>query len=145
MKERLKKAFYHLKSIGLVSTQEDIAIKMGFSRTSISKAMNGYEEYLTESFMTKLNNAYPDIFNLDWLLNGDGLMLKSGYSNYTPENIASENIQNYGVTRIVEPEKTVPYYLYFEVKEENKQLLKEVARLEMLLEQHGINPTKIVS
>lgn len=78
MKERLNKAFYHLKSIGLISKQDDLADKMSFSRTSISKAMNGYEDYLTESFMRKLNIAYPDIFNLNWLLTGEGSMLKSG-------------------------------------------------------------------
>lgn len=77
IKARLKQAYHHLKGAGLINDQKDLADKMGYSRTSISKALNGYEDYLTESFVMKLQQTFSNVFSKEWLLTGDGNMLKN--------------------------------------------------------------------
>jgi hypothetical protein len=77
MKNRLKAAYHYLMGINMIINQQDLADKMKYSRTSISKALNGYDDYLTENFMTNLGNTFPDIFNSDWLMKGTGEMLKN--------------------------------------------------------------------
>lgn len=77
IKDRLKQAYHHLKGAGLIDDQKDLADKMGYSRTSISKALNGYEDYLTESFVIKLHQTFSNVFSKEWLLTGEGDMLKS--------------------------------------------------------------------
>lgn len=81
MKNRLKKAFSHLKVLGLISNQKDLGEKMGYARASISKAMNGYEGYLTDNFIKEFCISFPNIFSENWLLTGQGNMLKSDSNN----------------------------------------------------------------
>ena len=37
--------------------------------------MHGNERYLTDKLFTNICEAYPDVFNLDYLLNGNGTLL----------------------------------------------------------------------
>jgi hypothetical protein len=41
----------------------------------VSSAFNGDEKCLTDRFLHRFNNAFCGIFNLDWLINGNGDML----------------------------------------------------------------------
>ena len=43
----------------------------------MSYAYNGNPNYLNDKFLIKFYNAFPDVFNLDWLLTGSGEMLKA--------------------------------------------------------------------
>lgn len=76
-KRRLTDAYEHLRSIGKVHTQNDVAFAMGANKTNVSYAFNGNEKYLTESFLKRFNKTFGDIFNIDWLLSGEGEMLNS--------------------------------------------------------------------
>ncbi len=87
-KERLKTAFNYLKFKGLVKSQKKLAKDIGTSEPCVSYAMNGNEKYLTKNFLIKLNNAYNNIFNMSWLLTGEGEMLASSQPSTT---IASNN------------------------------------------------------
>ena len=91
MKDRFKKAYDYLVFEKLISNQQDLASKMKYSRASISKAINGYEGYLTESFLKNLNESFDNIFNLDWLLTGEGEMLATNNES-TPTNPDTCNI-----------------------------------------------------
>lgn len=86
-KERLKTAFNYLKFKGLVKSQKKLAKDIGTSEPCVSYAMNGNEKYLTKNFLIKLNNAYDNIFNMSWLLAGEGEMLR----DQSTTNIASNN------------------------------------------------------
>lgn len=74
-KERFKEAFEYLKSRGTAHTQRDIALKMDSSEGNISKAMKGDERVLTNRFLRRFNEAYGNIFNIEWLIDGIGEML----------------------------------------------------------------------
>ena len=74
-KDRLKAAFDFLRSHGKVHTQIDVANAIGASRSNVSSAFNGDEKCLTDRFLHRFNNAFCGIFNLDWLMNGEGDML----------------------------------------------------------------------
>lgn len=74
-KDRFKEAFEYLKNRGSVHTQRDVALKMDSSEGNISKAFKGDERVLTNRFLRRFNEAYGNIFNLDWLIDGVGDML----------------------------------------------------------------------
>ncbi len=74
-KERLKEAYEYLKSIGEVHTQKELAQKMNTTPPNVSSAMKGEPRVLTDSFLERLNNAFDNLFNIDWLINGGGEML----------------------------------------------------------------------
>lgn len=72
----LKKAFTHLVSVGKIKKKKDIAMAMPGKRPeTVSRAMSGNENYATDQFMIEFDKAFPGIFNLSWLLTGEGDML----------------------------------------------------------------------
>lgn len=74
-KERIRNAYEYLKSIGKVNTQQDVANTMDIKKESVSRAFNGNENYLTDKFVRRFNQAYDNIFNVKWLLNEEGNMM----------------------------------------------------------------------
>lgn len=83
-KERLKSAFKYLKSIGILHTQKDLANKMQASPQNVSSAFKGEEKVLTDKFLKRFCETFQ-VFNLNWLLTGEGSMLKSeGSSMLSP-------------------------------------------------------------
>ena len=78
---RLAVAYEYLKSIGKAHKQQDIAEQMSTDKANVSRAMNGDARYLTNRFLSRFNMAYGNIFNLDWLLRGVGVMCCSDISD----------------------------------------------------------------
>jgi len=74
--DRLKKAFEYLRSRGEVHTQADLAERMSASRANVSSAFGGNDRCLTNKFLLRFNNAFGNRFNDDWLLYGEGDMLR---------------------------------------------------------------------
>ena len=85
--DRLKEAFEFLRSNGKVHTQKDLAVQMGSTRPNVSGAFKGDPKILTDNFIKRFNNAFDDIFNLNWLLDGEGEMLNA------QADTANSNIQ----------------------------------------------------
>ncbi len=75
--DRFKKTIEYLKSKGIIRSQSDIARKMDIYPQPISKAYNGDERYLTNSFLNRYCSAFGYLFNIEWLLTGEGEMLSS--------------------------------------------------------------------
>lgn len=75
--QSIQEARNYLIFKGIISTQQDIANKMNVSKSNISRALNGDEKYLTEKFLIRFNNAFDNIFNIQWLLTGEGEMLNT--------------------------------------------------------------------
>lgn len=80
---RFKAAFLHLKGHGVYHTQKEAAAGMGTTEAIMSSALKGVPKALTDSFLTRFNDAYGNAFNLPWLLTGEGEMLKP-----SPEHVA---------------------------------------------------------
>ena len=76
-KERIISAYNYLKNVGIISSQQNVADKMGVRKESVSKAFSGNKSYLTNTFILKFNNAFDNMFNNDWLMEGKGEMLKT--------------------------------------------------------------------
>lgn len=106
--ERLKRAFEYLKSKGVVHTQKDLAEKMGTTPPNVSSALKGVEDVLTDNFIRRFNNAFDNIFNIDWLLIGSGNMFNDNMHG----NVS--NILNGSSSDSQNPVKSystgVPYY-----------------------------------
>lgn len=75
-KQRFNDAFSYLKGKGMLHTQKDLADKMKSTSPNISSALKGVETVLTDNFLRRFNAAYDNIFNEDWLLCGEGEMLR---------------------------------------------------------------------
>lgn len=50
---------------------------MKASRSNISSALAGRETVLTDKFLQRFAASYPSVFNLEWLLTGEGDMLQA--------------------------------------------------------------------
>lgn len=83
----MKEAFEYLRSTGKAHIQQDIANKMGISKTNVSRVFNGDGKYLTKNFLHRFNEAYGNVFNYDWLLTGDGEMLTSATQSNPPKTL----------------------------------------------------------
>lgn len=75
-KERLQTAYEYLRNQGRVHTQKDVASTMEATRQNVSAALKGKDGVLTDNFLRRFNLAFGEPFNLDWLLTGEGEMLK---------------------------------------------------------------------
>lgn len=75
--KRLKEVYEHLRANFGIHTQEDFANSLHKSRNAITLALNGNEKYLTDKLFKSICEAYPGVFNLEYLLTGEGEMLIS--------------------------------------------------------------------
>lgn len=96
-KERFNAAFQYLRGIGLAHTQKDLVIRMGKDASNVSKAFRGNEKILTDGFLKDFNKAYSNMFNIRWLLRGEGDMLEAATinRNMVDANNASNSIVGY--------------------------------------------------
>lgn len=95
-KDRLKEVYEHVRRHFPIHTQTDFADSLKYNRTYISSAMHGNEKNLTDKLFTNICEAYPGVFNLEYLLNGTGDLL-------TPqEDAKSSEIENAASPTVVE-------------------------------------------
>jgi SOS-response transcriptional repressor LexA len=73
--KRLKEVYEHLRQFYGIHTKTQFAEALKYGRTTISAALNGKEEYLTDSLFKNICEAYRGTFNLDYLLTGTGQLL----------------------------------------------------------------------
>lgn len=73
--KRLIEVYEHLRRYYGIHTKTGFAEALHYGRTSLSAAMNGDESYLTDNLFKNICEAYPDVFNLEYLLNGTGSLL----------------------------------------------------------------------
>lgn len=91
--ERLKEVYEYLRYQCGIHTQSDVAKALKMTRPSFSAALNGNEKYLTKSLFMKLCAAFPNVFNLDYLLTGEGTLLtQQEKAEPTPVSPATDNL-----------------------------------------------------
>ena len=86
--KRLHEVYDHLRRWYGIHTQMDFANSMRYSRNAISLALNGNEKYLTDSLFKNICEAYPGVFDLDYLLTGEGQLLT------IEEEVKDKDIEN---------------------------------------------------
>lgn len=90
--ERLTQAIDYLKKTGRAKTLDDIANVIQRSKTNISSAANGNNRYLTDKFLSHFNMCFDNIFNLKWLMTGEGDMLSSPSSSQPQPSVHVERL-----------------------------------------------------
>ena len=73
--KRLIEVYEHLRKYYGIHTKTGFAEALHYGRTSMSAAMNGDEKYLTDSLFKNICEAYKGVFNLNYLLTGEGDLL----------------------------------------------------------------------
>ena len=109
--KRLHEAYEHLRKFFGIHTQTDFAEVLKYSRVYISSALNGNEKNLTDKLFTNICEAYPGVFNLNYLLTGEGDLLtleEEVHSNEFEKQVTQQNNlppatdQTYIMSRVVE-------------------------------------------
>ena len=85
--KRLIEVYEHLRRYYGIHTKTGFAEALHYGRTSLSAAMNGDENYLTDKLFKNICDAYPGTFNLDYLLNGEGDLLTIEKNMHNKENL----------------------------------------------------------
>jgi len=73
--KRLNEVYEHLRKFYGIHTQSDFANALRKSRNAITLALNGDEKYLTNKLFKNICEAYKGVFNLDYLLTGNGQLI----------------------------------------------------------------------
>ena len=92
--KRLKKVYEHLRKFYGIHTQSDFANALRKSRNAITLALNGDEKYLTDKLFTTICEAYKGVFDLNYLLTGDGELLtldEEVHSNEFEKQMTQQN------------------------------------------------------
>ena len=74
--EILNEVYEHLRNHYGIHTQVGFADAVGYSRPVISSALNGNDSNITDKMLRTINNKFPDVFDIDYLLTGEGQLLK---------------------------------------------------------------------
>jgi hypothetical protein len=73
--KRLKEVYEYLRKFYGIHTQSDFANALRKSRNAITLALNGDEKYLTDKLFKTICEAFPGVFDLNYLLTGEGSLL----------------------------------------------------------------------
>jgi len=73
--KRLIEVYEYLRKYYGIHTKTGFAEALHYGRTSMSAAMNGDEKYLTDSLFKNICEAYKGVFDLNYLLTGEGDLL----------------------------------------------------------------------
>ena len=73
--KRLIEVYEYARKSLAIHTQTDFAKAIGFSRPVVSSAINGNHQYLTDNLFQSICNRWSGVFNIDYLLTGDGTLL----------------------------------------------------------------------
>ena len=73
--KRLNEVYDNLHNYCGVHTKSEFADIIKYARAYVSSALNGNEKYLTDKLFINICEAFPQTFNIDYLLNGKGELL----------------------------------------------------------------------
>lgn len=126
--ERLQKMYDYARSNNLCKNKSTFSALVGFSASNISRAFSGVPRFLTDSLLTRINQAIGCPFSTSWVLYGEGDMFANSEpqesSQDVPESVVEESIPN-ASERIKHLEDLVETLQAF-----NKVLRKDNERLE---------------
>ena len=74
-KDRLLEVYEHLRKNRGVHTKKDMAETIGVTLPALYSAFGGSDPYLTDNLFKKICYAFPGVFNLNYLLTGEGSLL----------------------------------------------------------------------
>lgn len=120
-KDRLKEVFDYVRENFPIHTQSDFAEKIRYNRTYLSSAMHGNEKNLTDKLFYNICAAYPNVFNLNYLLTGEGSLLQSNkeavLGRYPAPGMVSEDA----------PSESLPFWADSLIRIMSKQIAENEA------------------
>lgn len=133
-KERLNEAYDYLHNHYQIFIHEDLAKVLGYSRSKISLALQGYTDALTPKFLKKLCEKYP-FLSYDYLMYGSGeLLIPQPSPIPRPEGVQVDSIKEINDTHTL-------FNLAMELIKENealhRQLKESIAELRSLVDRYG--------
>lgn len=150
--KRLIEVFEYLRAHCGIHTQIDFAKAINFGRSSMSSALNGDEKYLTDKLFQKICEYFPGMFNLNYLINGEGSLLTPEeedamesakvMSNQSDINQAIKNIlemQKIAVSALERQNEELKQRYQKELEEKDAriaELNKHILHLEMMLQKY---------
>ena len=137
--ERLRKAYEYLRFKGIIHTQKDVADKMQATAPNVSSALKGDSKFLTDSFLRRFNEAFGELFNYQWLILGEGDMLKEG-----EEDEVEITTQDQTVLRLID-ELSAQRKMTEKALEQQGRLMEQNDRLITLLEKETERTQLIVA
>lgn len=81
---QIDEAFDHLKSKALIHSQQDVADIMGVPKEIVSLMANGAPKGYNSNRIAAFNAAFGGIFNEEYLLGGEGTLLKQEIPTIVP-------------------------------------------------------------
>ena len=73
--KRLNEVYEHVHRYFNIHTKGEFADYIKYARAYISSALNGNEKYLTDKLFDSICKAFPGVFDLNYLLTGEGQLL----------------------------------------------------------------------
>ena len=93
--KRMLEAYDYARAKLGIHTKNDFALALKGSRSVISSALNGNPDYLTDRLCQKVCVAFPGVFNLEYLLSGNGtLLLDKSNENVTESKPSPPIVDN---------------------------------------------------
>ncbi len=92
--KRLNEVYEHVHRYFNIHTKGEFADYIKYARAYISSAMNGNEKYLTDKLFDSICKAFPGVFDLDYLLTGEGSLL-----------VVEEEVRNEELDKMVNPKQ----------------------------------------
>ena len=89
--ERLKIAVNYLIENKKLNSKKDLPNILRRRPETISRSMNGKNGNPTDDFFETFSNAFSGVFNLNWLITGEGKMLQEVSKTFAA-NISTDNI-----------------------------------------------------
>ena len=75
---RFKEAYMYLRNMAIVHTQKEFAQLLGSNEGNVSRLFRGDNRYTTSSMASRISAASGISFNEEYLLNGEGTLLREG-------------------------------------------------------------------
>lgn len=123
--DRFKSLIRYCKENGIVSSQKDLGVKLGYqNESSFSQVINGKVDE-PKDFINRLCNLIPEL-NKEWLMTGEGSMLRTETAANSFQEADSEEIR-----KLKERIK--------ELEEQNAELREDKKYLKELLNSRGLS------
>lgn len=83
--KRLIEVYEYMRNNMRIHTKSQFAEALKYGRTSVSAALNGNEAYLTDNLFESICGNFPGVFNLDYLLTGNGELIDPSHQLFVEE------------------------------------------------------------
>lgn len=134
--DQLQEVFDYLKSIGRIHTRKDLAEAIGSRPESISSALNGNEQYLTDNLFRKIGYFFGDIFSKEWLETGEGDMLVTqSIGNIEKSTVVGNNVKGNGIHINNSNESEAVALLRAQLQEKEAEIVRLHSIIDKLLKQ----------